>query len=612
MELTADRTRALSTTDPDGRLLLLSCGTALHHARIALAAAGWQRTVDALPDPAAGPAGPDHLTGNEPADPGDPAAGRGDRRRRTDRRAFGDRPVTDAELTRLRRRSRPRARTCTWCGPTRSPMLADLRRAGGSAEPATRPTAPSCTSWTSRPAGSGDGVPPATAVRPALRRVPVRDFAPEGDAGLSAGRGHDQGAAYVVVFGPGDQPADLLRGGEALSALLLLATADGLATAPLSDAVEVEWPRHLLRGLLAGVGEPYLVVRLGYRSRRAAARRRRAATRRRHRDRVRLSTGDPVLGDADLRLAAGRGDPRAVAAQQPAVAVPAARRRHRGAGRPRPAARRRRPRRLGGPARLRRGHLQRPARAGRRRRRPAEVLLRPYRATGSDRPADPRAAPRPPTYAEPDLYAAIPRRYSNRRPFWPDPVPAETRVRLIEAARAEGGWLDLLVGMTALTGFAEIAQQRRPGAAPRPALPGRAVALDARRRGPGRRPGRAPARRSPSRRTCCRSARSRTGRAHPAATSSRSRWSAVLGAAGDRPVDQIIAGQALQRVLLTATDAGLASSMISQPIEVPAAREQLRRSLGRSGHAADGPTDRLRPAGRPDHRAARPIDVIVR
>ena len=58
---------------------------------------------------------------------------------------------------------------------------------------------------------------------------------------------------------------------------------------------------------------------------------------------------------------------------------------------------------------------------------------------------------------------------------------------------------------------------------------------------------------------------------------------AVLGSAADRPIDQIVAGQALQRVLLTATDAGLASSMMSQPIEVPAARDQLRRSLSRSG-----------------------------
>jgi hypothetical protein len=68
----------------------------------------------------------------------------------------------------------------------------------------------------------------------------------------------------VILFGTTDRRVDLLRGGEALSALLLLATAEGLATAPLSEAVEVAWSRHLLTTLLAGVGEPYIAVRLGY------------------------------------------------------------------------------------------------------------------------------------------------------------------------------------------------------------------------------------------------------------------------------------------------------------------------------------------------------------
>ena len=56
------------------------------------------------------------------------------------------------------------------------------------------------------------------------------------------------------------------------------------------------------------------------------------------------------------------------------------------------------------------------------------------------------------------------------------------------------------------------------------------------------------------------------------------------GVTGDRPIDQTAAGQALQKVLLTAVDAGLATSLISQPIEVSAARDQLRRLLGRSGY----------------------------
>jgi hypothetical protein len=58
---------------------------------------------------------------------------------------------------------------------------------------------------------------------------------------------------------------------------------------------------------------------------------------------------------------------------------------------------------------------------------------------------------------------------------------------------------------------------------------------------------------------------------------------AVLGTSGDTPADQLIAGQALQWVLLTATDAGLSTSILSQAIEVFTARERLRTALGRSG-----------------------------
>ena len=58
---------------------------------------------------------------------------------------------------------------------------------------------------------------------------------------------------------------------------------------------------------------------------------------------------------------------------------------------------------------------------------------------------------------------------------------------------------------------------------------------------------------------------------------------AVLGTAGDTTVDQLVAGQALQAVLLTATEHHLAVSLLSQPIEVPAARDRLRKGLGRLG-----------------------------
>jgi nitroreductase len=214
----------------------------------------------------------------------------------------------------------------------------------------------------------------------------------------------------------------------------------------------------------------------------------------------------------------------------------------------------------------------------------ADVRLRPD-------PADPMVMaslrpgrPRPATYAERDLFAAVGRRRSNREPFWPDPIPADVRMGLVDAARAEGAWLELLIGMTALSGFAQIAQsadrvlRRDPGyqaalshwIRTEPAGDGVPVAAGARvaepqdllpQRAYGSRP-RAPG---------------RDFEPEPLI--------AILGSTGDTAADQINAGQALQRVLLTATDAGLATSMISQPIEVTGAREQLLRSLGRRSGA---------------------------
>ncbi len=265
MQLYADPTRRLETTDPDGRLLMLSCGTALHHARTALAAAGWTATVERLPDEAQ----PNllariHLGRRVPPNPEAQMMAGAMKRRRTDRRAFGEREVSDAVLTRLRRFVELEGAYLHVVPQDQVPILAISTERAANAElddPAYREE---LHRWTNRPQWSGDGVPPATAVQPALRRVPVRDFTPGATAGLTAGDQVDRGAAYVVVFGMTDQPVDLLRGGEALSALLLKATAEGLATAPLSDAVEVAWPRNLLRDLLSGIGEPYIVVRLGY------------------------------------------------------------------------------------------------------------------------------------------------------------------------------------------------------------------------------------------------------------------------------------------------------------------------------------------------------------
>jgi hypothetical protein len=120
------------------------------------------------------------------------------------------------------------------------------------------------TRWTNRPEWSNDGVPPATAVRRVPRRVPVREFAMFPHEGMATPPGGDRGASYLVLHGPGHEPLDWLRAGEALSAVLLAAVSFGLAVAPMTDVLEVEHPRDLVRGLLPGSSEPYAVVRCGY------------------------------------------------------------------------------------------------------------------------------------------------------------------------------------------------------------------------------------------------------------------------------------------------------------------------------------------------------------
>jgi nitroreductase len=214
------------------------------------------------------------------------------------------------------------------------------------------------------------------------------------------------------------------------------------------------------------------------------------------------------------------------------------------------------------------------------------------------------AAALPASKVTQNLAGAIARRRSNRTPFWPEPVPADLRARLVNAAQEEACWLELLIGMTALSGFAEIAQSadrvlRRDPAYQAdqahwidPSVAGDGVPV-----GAGTRVAE-PQDLLPQ----------RAYSDHPRAQRrdfEEEPLIAILGSTGDSAGDQIAAGMALQRVLLTATDAGLATSMISQPIEVPSARDQLQRSLNsgtpqmamRIGYAQPGG---LTPRGRLD------------
>ncbi|HET6529880.1 MAG TPA: nitroreductase [Actinoplanes sp.] len=275
--LLAEPGRRLTVTDPDGRLLLVSLGAALHHAVVTVAAEGWTPVVSRQPALAgsgfSAPSEPDGSAAQVarlrlgPYAPTDPEAQRlaaAIARRRTDRRAFLDRPVPAEVMTRLRRAVEARGCYLHEVRPEQVPSLAAaVSRAAAEqqADPAYRVE---LDNWTHRSADTGDGVPAATVVDPAPRAVPMREFLLPGEEPGLRDTGHVDGAAYLVLFGADDDPAGWLRGGEALSALLLTAEAAGLAASPFSEAMEMEWPRRLLTDLLDGVGTPYLVVRVGY------------------------------------------------------------------------------------------------------------------------------------------------------------------------------------------------------------------------------------------------------------------------------------------------------------------------------------------------------------
>ncbi len=101
LHLYADRSRHLAKTDADERDLMVSCGMALHHAIVALAAVGWRARVHRFPNPA----DPDHLASFEvsPADPitADIALAAAIPQRRTDRRHFGPWPVSMVDIAKI-------------------------------------------------------------------------------------------------------------------------------------------------------------------------------------------------------------------------------------------------------------------------------------------------------------------------------------------------------------------------------------------------------------------------------------------------------------------------------------------------------------------------------
>ncbi|MGY1669841.1 Acg family FMN-binding oxidoreductase [Geodermatophilus sp. SYSU D00710] len=267
LEVSADRSRQLTTLDPAGRALAQSVGAALLNARVALAAAGTAARVDRLPNP---------------ADPGlmavlRPVAGPPDaalaalapavRRRRTNRRRYASDRVPDQVLRVL---SAAAAAEDTALVPVAreedarllARLLQDADRIQN-ADPAYRAE---LRRWTNREPGTGDGVPTSAVPHVDGRQhdqLPVRDFDTAGAGELPADTGSGTEQTLVVLATHRDDPPAWLRCGEALERVLLELTARGWVAGPLTQAVEVPATRSRLRAQLTPDAHPQSVLRIG-------------------------------------------------------------------------------------------------------------------------------------------------------------------------------------------------------------------------------------------------------------------------------------------------------------------------------------------------------------
>jgi hypothetical protein len=184
-----------------------------------------------------------------------------------------------------------------------------------------------------------------------------------------------------------------------------------------------------------------------------------------------------------------------------------------------------------------------------------------------------------------DLYTQIPRRHTSRKPVSAMYLAQDTRIDLIRAALAENAELTWLPEPQILRVLdlvldadlrevrdwhrsAERAQwvggRRTSDGIPTEALGPRSAAYPAAVRDMATRP-------------LDRSRAQATFEEHPAL--------AVLSTDRDEPADQLTAGVALERVLLTATREGVAASFLNQPLEYDDLRPLVQRTTGKPGFA---------------------------
>ena len=277
LDVYLDTERALPVLDPTGRQQIISCGSAVEFAAVALAAAGSACDVDLLPD-----ADPDHLatlrvTGDhEPSDDDREIAAAIDRRH-TVRAPFQPRAVPRELVGRLQDEA---GNFGTWFKPITSSeeevatvFLISRAEEMEQSDPAylaeldswmrTDPAAVDGVAVEAVPSGDPHARPSNWLIRDFVVGRREQHLFREADAPDAPPP--DVERPTVVLMGTdGDDRYAWLLAGRALGRVLLRATAAGVAASPLTQALD--WPatRTRMQSRLSLVGHPQMLLRMGY------------------------------------------------------------------------------------------------------------------------------------------------------------------------------------------------------------------------------------------------------------------------------------------------------------------------------------------------------------
>ncbi|MGV8875635.1 MAG: Acg family FMN-binding oxidoreductase [Rhodococcus sp. (in: high G+C Gram-positive bacteria)] len=264
LDLYTDSTRLLGVIDPTARQMVMSCGAALDHLHKAAQAFRWTTEIDLLPTPGA----PDHLARIRFVHDAHPRSHEFDllaaiNRRHSDRRAFGPVPANrvlaryvgqeryGTEMTVLSAESK---RTLAKA----STLSASVRKYDSTYQAEIR--------WWAGHSFRSGGIPPeALTDRADSSRVQVgRQFPEPHRVGSTGIREPVEDESTVVLLGTAsDDRLDWLQCGRAMSSFLLAATADGLATCPLTHMTEQSGSRHLVESLAPRAGVAQVLIRIG-------------------------------------------------------------------------------------------------------------------------------------------------------------------------------------------------------------------------------------------------------------------------------------------------------------------------------------------------------------